>query len=227
MDEMFAGYGDAMGEAYDEMFDGDEPALAVHPAARRRCSTMSATEIARPGRRAPGQLPRPGRHLRHRRRGARVPARHPPAGDRDGPRGRAIDAGVQQRVKALEAFLDDVYDAGRVFDDGVIPRSVVTTSSHFHRAGGRDRAAQRRARARRGHRPDPRRPRRVPGARGQRPGAVRGLLRDDQPARDRGGAARDVRRAPDPSGRRLPAAAARRAARGGAGRGRPTRPSSC
>ncbi|CAN5467640.1 hypothetical protein BH10ACT10_BH10ACT10_28870 [soil metagenome] len=33
----------------------------------------------------------------------------------------------------LELFLDDVYDAGRVFEDGVIPRSVVTTSSHFHR----------------------------------------------------------------------------------------------
>ena len=31
-------------------------------------------------------------------------------------------------------FLADVYDAGQVFDDGVIPRRVVTTSSHFHRA---------------------------------------------------------------------------------------------
>jgi len=45
-----------------------------------------------------------------------------------------IEAGVQQRVRTLERFLADVYDAGEVFDDGVIPRSVVTTSSHFHRA---------------------------------------------------------------------------------------------
>lgn len=45
-----------------------------------------------------------------------------------------IEAGVQQRVRALEAFLADVYDAGAVFDDGVIPREVITTSSHFHRA---------------------------------------------------------------------------------------------
>lgn len=44
-----------------------------------------------------------------------------------------VDAGVQQRVRALEAFLADVYDAGQVFQDGVIPRGVVTTSSHFHR----------------------------------------------------------------------------------------------
>lgn len=44
-----------------------------------------------------------------------------------------IDHGVQQRVQVLEMFLDDVYDTGRVFDDGVVPRSVVTSSSHFHR----------------------------------------------------------------------------------------------
>lgn len=45
-----------------------------------------------------------------------------------------IERGVQQRVRVLEMFLADVYDAGRVFEDGVIPRSVVATSSHFHRA---------------------------------------------------------------------------------------------
>ena len=45
-----------------------------------------------------------------------------------------VEAGVQQRVHTLEAFLADVYDAGRVLDDGVVPRRVVTTSSHFHRA---------------------------------------------------------------------------------------------
>jgi uncharacterized circularly permuted ATP-grasp superfamily protein len=44
-----------------------------------------------------------------------------------------IEAGVQQRVRTLEAFLADVYDAGQVFDDGVLPRRVVNTSSHFHR----------------------------------------------------------------------------------------------
>ncbi|MFD7077652.1 circularly permuted type 2 ATP-grasp protein [Nocardioides sp. NPDC059952] len=45
-----------------------------------------------------------------------------------------IDKGVQQRVKALELFLADIYDEGNVFDDGVIPREVITTSSHYHRA---------------------------------------------------------------------------------------------
>ncbi len=42
--------------------------------------------------------------------------------------------GVAQRVRALEAFLADVYDGeGSIFDDGVVPRRLVTTSSHFHR----------------------------------------------------------------------------------------------
>ena len=38
---------------------------------------------------------------------------------------------------------------GQVFTDRVVPRSVITTSAHFHRAGARARAAQRRPRARR------------------------------------------------------------------------------
>ncbi len=45
-----------------------------------------------------------------------------------------VEAGVAQRVLALEAFLADVYGAGRVFADGVVPRKVVTSSKHFHRA---------------------------------------------------------------------------------------------
>ncbi len=46
----------------------------------------------------------------------------------------AVDLGVQQRVRTLELFLADVYGAGEVFDDGVIPREVIATSSHYHRA---------------------------------------------------------------------------------------------
>ncbi|MEQ6901764.1 circularly permuted type 2 ATP-grasp protein [Nocardioides sp. YIM 152588] len=52
-----------------------------------------------------------------------------------------INRGVQQRVKALEMFLSDVYDAGNVFNDGVIPREVIMTSSHFHRAAATIRPA--------------------------------------------------------------------------------------
>jgi uncharacterized circularly permuted ATP-grasp superfamily protein len=44
-----------------------------------------------------------------------------------------ISRGVCQRVLALEAFLADVYGAGEVFADGVIPRRVVFTSQQFRR----------------------------------------------------------------------------------------------
>ena len=46
---------------------------------------------------------------------------------------KTVESGVSQRVRTLEAFLDDVYGAGAVFRDGVMPRSVVTSSPHFHR----------------------------------------------------------------------------------------------
>jgi uncharacterized circularly permuted ATP-grasp superfamily protein len=45
-----------------------------------------------------------------------------------------IDRGVRQRVRALEAFLADVYGRGAVFADRVVPRSVVLTGGGFHRA---------------------------------------------------------------------------------------------
>src|SRR3954454_5844409 len=44
-----------------------------------------------------------------------------------------IDAGVKQRVRALEAFLADVYGPQRAVRDGVIPASLLTSSSHYHR----------------------------------------------------------------------------------------------
>jgi uncharacterized circularly permuted ATP-grasp superfamily protein len=45
-----------------------------------------------------------------------------------------VELGVAQRVRALEAFLADVYDEGRAFAEGVLPRRLITSSQHFHRA---------------------------------------------------------------------------------------------
>nr|WP_145230945.1 circularly permuted type 2 ATP-grasp protein [Rudaeicoccus suwonensis] len=44
-----------------------------------------------------------------------------------------VESGVRQRVRALEAFLADIYGEGQVFNDRVIPRGVVTSSPHFLR----------------------------------------------------------------------------------------------
>lgn len=45
-----------------------------------------------------------------------------------------VEAGVRQRVKALEAFLSDVYGTQRAVLDGVIPAGLISSSTHFHRA---------------------------------------------------------------------------------------------
>ncbi len=50
------------------------------------------------------------------------------------PEWQTIETGVAQRVRALEAFLSDVYSDARVISDGVIPSQLVTSSTHFHRA---------------------------------------------------------------------------------------------
>src|SRR3984885_13286607 len=44
-----------------------------------------------------------------------------------------ITRGVKQRVLALEAFLADVYGAGRAFQDGVVPWRLIYTSPRFRR----------------------------------------------------------------------------------------------
>jgi len=44
-----------------------------------------------------------------------------------------IESGVAQRVRALECYLADIYGPGRILADGLVPRRLVATSSHFHR----------------------------------------------------------------------------------------------
>lgn len=47
---------------------------------------------------------------------------------------RIIDSGVSQRIRALEMFLDDVYGLGQILSERIVPRALVTSSAHFHRA---------------------------------------------------------------------------------------------
>ena len=44
-----------------------------------------------------------------------------------------IETGVGQRVRAMEAFLDDVYSDAQVIADGVVPSQLITSSAHYHR----------------------------------------------------------------------------------------------
>ena len=44
-----------------------------------------------------------------------------------------IERGVAQRVRALEAFLADIYGPQEILGDRVLPRRLVLSSTHFHR----------------------------------------------------------------------------------------------
>jgi uncharacterized circularly permuted ATP-grasp superfamily protein len=44
-----------------------------------------------------------------------------------------VERGLTQRITALNLFLRDIYNEGRILDDGVVPREVVYSCKHFRR----------------------------------------------------------------------------------------------
>ena len=44
-----------------------------------------------------------------------------------------VEAGLKQRVQALNLFLADVYGEGRVLKDGIVPRKLIFGSRHYRR----------------------------------------------------------------------------------------------
>ena len=106
-----------------------------------------------------------------------------------------VEAGVKQRVRALEAFLADVYGAAA----RRARRRDPARGSSARRATSTAQAAgivsrERRAHPRLRHRPHPRRAGRLARARRQRARAVRRQLRHLEPAGDGADAARALRR---------------------------------
>ncbi|WP_240157795.1 circularly permuted type 2 ATP-grasp protein [Pseudonocardia broussonetiae] len=45
-----------------------------------------------------------------------------------------LQKGIVQRVQALEAFLADIYGDAEIVRDGVLPRRLITSCEHYHRA---------------------------------------------------------------------------------------------
>lgn len=52
----------------------------------------------------------------------------------DEPDWRLVQLGVAQRVRALEAFLADIYGAGLIVQEGITPAAIITSSPQFARA---------------------------------------------------------------------------------------------
>ncbi|HZB20157.1 MAG TPA: circularly permuted type 2 ATP-grasp protein, partial [Blastococcus sp.] len=130
MADLFDGY--SLGEQWDEMFGGVSEPRAAYAGLYASLQPMAGDELA-----ARADV------LSQTYRDAGVTFAH--AGEEQPfpldivPRvigseeWAVIERGVAQRVHALEAFLADVYGSGQVFTDRVVPRTVVTTSAHFHR----------------------------------------------------------------------------------------------
>ena len=136
MDSMFEGYTGSPGSAYDEMFDDEDELRAPYRRLRSSLHEMTVPELA-----------------------GRVEALQSSYLDQGvtfdiGGEERAfpldilprviemdtwttIERGVQQRVRTLEAFLSDVYDAGQVFADGVVQVSISMTRGRMSSGNAR------------------------------------------------------------------------------------------
>jgi len=44
-----------------------------------------------------------------------------------------VETGLTQRITALNLFLKDIYNEGRILEDGIVPRDVVYSCKHFRR----------------------------------------------------------------------------------------------
>ena len=118
-----------------------------------------------------------------------------------------LAAGVAQRVRALEAFLADVYGRGQILADRVVPRRLVTTSAALPSGGLRAVEPPNGVRIHvagidvvRGADGPVLRPR------GQHPLPVRGVLRDREPPHDGPDLPGAVRQPPGAARRRVPRA---------------------
>lgn len=46
---------------------------------------------------------------------------------------QTIEAGLAQRIRALNMFLDDIYHKGHILAEGIIPRELIYTCQHYRR----------------------------------------------------------------------------------------------
>lgn len=44
-----------------------------------------------------------------------------------------IERGLEQRIRALNEFLKDIYTEGRILSDGIVPREIIYSCRHFRR----------------------------------------------------------------------------------------------
>ena len=115
-----------------------------------------------------------------------------------------LEAGLVQRVKALNAFLADVYGKQEILRAGIVPRELIEQQSGVPPRDGRRQGTARRLRPHRRHRCGAHRFGRLLRPRGQRAHAIRRLLYAGEPRGHDARRAGPLRRAPRGAGRELP-----------------------
>ncbi|MBT8399208.1 MAG: circularly permuted type 2 ATP-grasp protein [Rhodothermia bacterium] len=131
---LFSDYG--LNEAYDEMFAGPGDYRNPYAKIRDRLAELSASD------------------LQHRQRAADVSFLnrgvtftvygHEEGTEKifpydivprvlSGDEWKTISKGLEQRINALNLFLSDIYGAGKIPNDGVIPRHLIYSCAHYRR----------------------------------------------------------------------------------------------
>ena len=118
---------------FDEMFDGKGNARASHRTLNRAIERLGPTGLEERARLRDAYLDQQGITFTLSGRERPLPMDLIPR-IITASEWRVIETGVVQRIRALEAFLSDLYGPAEVLADGIIPRKLVLTSSHFHRA---------------------------------------------------------------------------------------------
>jgi uncharacterized circularly permuted ATP-grasp superfamily protein len=137
--ELFDGYLDPKrphADAYDEMFVGDG---AVRQAYRRLHDQLAPSAPAELGARAEAldrALVDQGITFSLSGQERPFPLDLIPRVIAAGEWAR-LERGIVQRVKALEAFLADIYGDQQIIRDGVLPKRLITSCAHFHRQAAR------------------------------------------------------------------------------------------
>ena len=125
--------GYAPGHAWDEAMDVEGRPRAPYEAVYREIEQMSAEDLRQRAESLASSYLTQGVTFDHAGEERPFPLDIVPrvvsAADWD-----IIEPGVTQRVRVMEAFLADVYGPQRCVIEGVVPRSLITSSRHFHRA---------------------------------------------------------------------------------------------
>lgn len=118
---------------YDELFEADDTPRETHAGLLRALDRIGPEGIQERGRLRDAYLDQQGITFTLSGRERPLPLDLVPR-IIDADDWTHIESGVKQRIRALEAFLADLYGPQEVLADGIVPRKLIQTSTHFHRA---------------------------------------------------------------------------------------------